>query len=63
MASFKIYLVLLFNVIISSILMINLSTLLFDDTPNNPPDFSNISNQWNSIFKTTRGDNANMNKE
>jgi hypothetical protein len=50
-ASLKVYLIILFNTMISSILILNLVTLLFDHYPNNPPDFTNFKSDINSIFK------------
>lgn len=49
--SLKIYLIILFNTIISAHLVMNLCTLLFDDAPNDPVNFSDFPNSWKLIFQ------------
>lgn len=57
MTSFKVYLMIVFNTLISSFLMINLTTLLFDDFPNKPVNLWNFKTEWKSVF------NGNSNKK
>lgn len=42
----------IFNTLILSFLMINLTTLLFDDFPNKPVNLWNFKTEWQAVFNS-----------